>query len=207
MSMKEKLVFGQTLEGLFIRGLSGQVTSGMKNQLRGIGVELDRRLLPAYPFSIWCAGVRVAARELYGHLEQEEAYRQLGERMVEGYRETVWGRSLFSLLRLVGPRRVIGRAQQSFRSGNNYTEIRIQELGPQCLELWVNEEGPTRYLMQGAMLAGLRGCGAREPQVELKHFTEQDVTFHVMWAEDPALSRPGPQGSPEAPVREAGDPA
>jgi uncharacterized protein (TIGR02265 family) len=182
--MKEKLVFDQTLEGLFIRGLSGRVTPGLKNHLRGIGVDLDRKLLPAYPFSVWCACVRAAAQELYGSVPPEAAYHQLGERMVDGYRMTVLGRALFSMLKLVGPRRVIGRAQQSFRSGNNYTEIRIQELSPQCLELCVNEEGPTRHLMQGAMLAGLRGSGAREPRVELKHFTEQDVTFHVTWEED-----------------------
>ncbi|HLL00618.1 MAG TPA: DUF2378 family protein [Myxococcaceae bacterium] len=184
--MQQKLVFDQTLEGLFIRGLSGQVTAGLKGQLRGVGVDLDRKLLPAYPFSTWCSCVAVVARELYGREPPEVAYRLLGERMVDGYRATVWGRSLFSVLQLLGPRRVIGRAQQSFRSGNNYTEIRTRELGPQCRELWVNEEGLTRHLMQGALLAGLRGSGAREPRVELKSFTPQDVTFHVMWEEDPA---------------------
>jgi uncharacterized protein (TIGR02265 family) len=182
--MQEKLVFDQTLEGLFIRGLSGQVTPGLKNHLRGMGVDLDRKLLPAYPFSTWCSCVRVAARDLYGNEPPERSYSMLGERMVDGYRTTVLGRALFSVLQLLGPRRVISRAQQSFRSGNNYTEIRIQELGPRQLELWVNEAGPTRYLMQGAMLAGLRGSGAREPRVELKHFTEEDVTFHVTWADD-----------------------
>ncbi|HEX8705107.1 MAG TPA: DUF2378 family protein [Myxococcaceae bacterium] len=184
--MKEKLVFDQTLEGLFIRGLSGQVTPALKNQLRSVGVDLDRRLLPAYPFPIWCSCVRLAARELYGNTPPETAYHQLGERMVDGYRSTMWGRALFSLLRMLGPQRVVARTQQSFRSGNNYTEVRIQELGPRQLELWVNEEGLTRHLMQGAMLAGLRGSGAREPRVELKYFTEQDVTFHVTWEEDPA---------------------
>jgi uncharacterized protein (TIGR02265 family) len=184
--MQEKLVFDQTLEGLFIRGLSGQVTPNLKSQLRGMGVDLDRKLLPAYPFSTWCSCVRVAARELYAREPPEHAYRQLGERMVDGYRTTMFGRPLFSVLQLLGPRRVIGRAQQSFRSGNNYTEIRIQEVGPLCLELWVNEAGPTRHLMQGALLAGLRSSGAHEPWVELKHFTEEDVTFHVTWKEDPA---------------------
>lgn len=184
--MQPKLVFDQTLEGLFIRGLSGRVTPGLKSQFRTAGVDLDRKLLPAYPFSTWCWCVAVAARELYARETPEVAYRLLGEQMVDGYRTTVWGRSLFSVLQLLGPRRVIGRAQQSFRSGNNYTEIRSRELSPLCLELWVNEEGLTRHLMQGALLAGLRGSGARGPRVELKSFTQQDVTFHVQWEEDPA---------------------
>ncbi len=184
--MTDRLVFDQTLEGLFIRGLSDQMTPTLKNQLRSLGVDLDRKLLPAYPFPVWSACVRLAAKELYGDEPPEVSYHRLGELMVDGYRSTLWGRALFRLLRLQGPRRVIGRAQQSFRSGNNYTEIRIRELGPLHLELRVNEEGLTRHLMQGAMLAGLRGSGAREPRVELKDFTEQDVTFHVTWEEDPA---------------------
>jgi uncharacterized protein (TIGR02265 family) len=184
--MQERLVFDQTLEGLFIRGLSGQVTPCLKSQLRGMGVDLDRKLLPAYAFSTWCSCVRLAAKELYGNEPPEQAYRLLGERMVDGYRATMLGRPLFSVLQLLGPRRVINRSQQTFRSGNNYTEIRIRELGPLHLELWVNEAGPTRYLVQGAMLAGLRSSGAKEPRIELQCFTEEDATFHVMWREDGA---------------------
>ncbi len=182
--MQEKLVFDQTLDGLFIRGLESQVTPSLRLHLREVGVDLDRKLLPAYPFETWCSCVRVAARELYADAPEEQAYRALGERMVDGYRSTVMGRALFSVLQLLGPRRVLGRMQQSFRSGNNYTEVRMRELAPTHMELWVNEAGPTRYLVQGAILAGLRGCGVRGGRVEVHSFTPEDVTFHVLWAED-----------------------
>ncbi|MDY7225874.1 DUF2378 family protein [Hyalangium rubrum] len=182
--MQEKLVFDQTLEGLFVRGLAGRVTPTLKGHLREAGVDLDRKLLPAYPFATWCWCVRLAARELYASQPEEHAYRHLGERMVDGYRVTMLGRALFSVLQMLGPRRVVGRAQQSFRSGNNYTEVRIQDLAPAHLELWVNEAGPTRYLVQGAMMAGLRGCGVKEVQVEVHAFSADDVTFHVKWRDE-----------------------
>ncbi|WP_224363681.1 DUF2378 family protein [Hyalangium versicolor] len=182
--MQEKLVFDQTLEGLFVRGLEGRITPSLRHHLRDVGVDLDRKLLPAYPFEIWCSCVRVVARELYTGAPEEQAYRALGECMVDGYRSTMMGRALFSVLQLLGPRRVLGRVQQSFRSGNNYTEVHLQELAPGHLELRVNETGPTRYLVQGAILAGLRGCGVREARVEVHGFTLEDVTFHVLWRED-----------------------
>jgi uncharacterized protein (TIGR02265 family) len=181
--MQEKLVFDQALEGLFVRGLDGRVTPSLKLHLREVGVDLDRKLLPAYPFETWCSCVRVAAQMLYLETPQEEAYHALGERMVDGYRGTMMGRALFSVLQLLGPRRVLGRVQQSFRSGNNYTEVRIEELGPCHLRLWVNEAGPTRYLVQGAILAGMRGCGVQDAQVRVRGFSAEDVTFEVEWRE------------------------
>ncbi|HYH97076.1 DUF2378 family protein [Hyalangium sp.] len=182
--MQEKLVFDQTLEGLFVRGLEGRVTPTLKLHLKEVGVDLDRKLLPAYPFETWCSCVRVAARTLYTEAPEEQAYLALGERMVDGYRGTMMGRALFSVLQLLGPRRVLGRVQQSFRSGNNYTEVRMKELAPTHRELWVNEAGPTRYLVQGAILAGMRGCGVADAQVRVRSFTAEDVTFDVEWREE-----------------------
>ena len=182
--MQEKMVFDQTLEGLFVRGLEGRVTPTLKGHLKEVGVDLDRKLLPAYPFDTWCSCVRVTARELYSGEPEEQAYHALGERMVDGYRATMMGRALFSVLQLLGPRRVLARVQQSFRSGNNYTEVRIRELASTHLELWMNEAGPTRYLVQGAILAGMRGCGVQEPRVQVRSFTQEGVTFDVTWAED-----------------------
>src|SRR4051812_37387064 len=117
--MQEKLVFDQTREGLFVRGLEGRITPSLRLHLREVGVDLERKLLPAYPFETWCSCVRLAARELYAGAPEEQAYLALGERMVDGYRSTMMGRALFSVLQLLGPQRVLSRVQQSFRSGNN----------------------------------------------------------------------------------------
>jgi uncharacterized protein (TIGR02265 family) len=87
------------------------------------------------------------------------------------------------VLQLLGPRRVLSRVQQSFRSGNNYTEVQMVELSPTHLELRVNEAGPTRYLVQGALLAGTRACGVPDAKVQLRSFTAEDVTFDVTWHE------------------------
>jgi uncharacterized protein (TIGR02265 family) len=183
--MQERLVYEHTMEGLFVRGLAGRVTPGLKDRLRAVGLNLDRRLLPAYAFETWCSCVRLAAQLLLADLPEEEAYHQLGERMVDGFRETLMGRAQFSVLQLLGPQRVLHRAQQSFRSGNNYTEVRVHPLGPGEQEVWMNEPGFTRYVVQGALVAGLRASGAAEPQVRVEGFTEEDVTFRVSWKVGP----------------------
>lgn len=183
--MPEKLVYEHTMEGLFVRGLSGQLSPALRERLRSAGLDLDRRLLPAYSFETWCACVRLTAKALHPEAPAEVAYALLGERMVHGFRQTLMGRALFSVLQLLGPRRVLGRTQQNFRSGNNYSEARITVVSPSEAELWMNEPGPTRYLVQGAILAGLQASGAAEPQVQVANFTPEDVTYRTSWKERP----------------------
>ncbi|RYZ36495.1 MAG: DUF2378 family protein [Myxococcaceae bacterium] len=187
--MPEKLVFEHTLEGLFIRGLAGQLTPELRGRLRTVGVDLDRKLQPAYGFDTWCSAVHVSARLLHADLPDEVALARLGERMVDGYRATLLGRALFGVLQLMGPRRGVSRAQQMFRSGNNYTQTRMTDLSPTSLELWMNEAGFIRFFTQGALLAGLRATGAAEPRVDVHDFTAEDVTYRVSWKDADAGTR------------------
>jgi uncharacterized protein (TIGR02265 family) len=177
----QRLIFEHAVEGLFQRGLAGRVTPALKAQLREAGVDLERPLLPAYPWEVWARCVGMAARALHPEEPDTVGWRLVGERMVDGYRETLVGGAMFGMLRLLGPKRMVGRTRQNFRSGNNYTEARITEVGPGAVDLWMNEVGPLRYFTQGAVLAGMRGAGAEDVRVEVSHFDDAGVTFRVTW--------------------------
>ncbi|NTX35156.1 DUF2378 family protein [Myxococcus sp. CA033] len=179
--MPEKLVFEHTFEGLFVRGLAGRVTPALRERLREVGLDLESKLQPAYGFDTWCSAVRVTAHELHPEEPPEVGYALLGERMVDGYRETIMGRALFSVIQLLGPRRGVGRARQMFRSGNNYTEARVDDVTSREVDVWMNEAGPIRYFTQGALRAGLRATGAVQPLVTVRDFTAQDVTYRCTW--------------------------
>jgi uncharacterized protein (TIGR02265 family) len=179
--MSERLVFAHTAEGLFRRGLSGRISPELKEQLRQAGLDLDKPLMPAYPLDTWLRCVSLAAQALYPNDPREVALLHVGERMIDGYLETTMGSAMFGLLRLVGTHRALGRMQKNFRSANNYTEVRLTELGPREADLWMNEPGPLRYFMQGVLLAGLRGAGTPNVRVELRQFDDASVTYHLSW--------------------------
>lgn len=181
--MPEKLVFEHTLEGLFMKGLMGRVSPVLRERLKAVGVDLDRKLQPAYGFDTWCSAVRVAARELHPDLPDTVGYGLLGERMVEGYRETVLGRAAMGVIQLLGPRCGVSRARQMFRSGNNYTETRLEDVSPMQVDLWMNEAGTIRYFTRGTLLAGLRVAGARQAEVVVRDFTDDCVTYRLTWRE------------------------
>ncbi|WP_317987791.1 DUF2378 family protein [Hyalangium gracile] len=181
IAMADRLVFDHTIEGLFVRGLAGQMTPRLKEKLRLAGVDLEHKLLPAYPFDTWTECIGVAARELYPDRPETEGWRLLGERLVEGYQETVLGGSMFAMLKALGPRRMLARAQKSFRSGNNYSEVRVKDLAPTVMELWMNDPGMLRYFVQGVFLAALRASGAPGCTVDIIHADEQGTTYRASW--------------------------
>ncbi len=94
---------------------------------------------------------------------------------------------MFRFLQLLSPQRLVARAEQNFRSGNNYTEVRHSDVAPNVVELWVNEPGPTHYVVQAAMIETLRAArpGDEAARVEVLDFTAEGVSFRVSWSEVP----------------------
>jgi uncharacterized protein (TIGR02265 family) len=180
--MADRIVFEHTVEALFFRGLGDRVTPLLKAQLREAGLDLDRKLLPGYPEVDFTRWLQRSAWALCPGAPEEEGLCWLGERLVDGYKETVVGSALFGVLRLLGPRRMLERTQKNFRSGNSYTEVRTTMLGEREMELWMNELDVSRYFTKGTMLAGMRASGAKEPRVDVLRFDSTGTTYRVMWS-------------------------
>lgn len=179
--MNEQVVFEQTIEGLFLRGLKGRLSPRAHQRLKEIGVDLSRGLLPAYPFSTWMRSLEVAAEEVFGSHPTEEAMFKLGETLIEGYQLTLLGRAVLSMAKVLGPRRTLLRSTQNFRSGNNYTETKLSELSPTSAELWMNEVGAYPSFTQGILVAALRAAGAQELKVEVVGYDGHAATYRVGW--------------------------
>ena len=176
------LIFSHTLESLMSRAFPKGVPAELKVKLRALGVDLDKPLLPAYPRDTWARCIELSAPFSFPLERREVAWRKLGERMVDGYQDTMIGRAMFSTLRLLGPRRMLQRAQKNFRSGNNYTDVRLTEVGPTVLDVWFNEvDEVLRHFTVGLVTAGMRAGGALEPRVELVHADTEGITLRASW--------------------------
>lgn len=174
------MVFEQTIEALFLRALGNRLTLSTRQRLREVGLDVDRKLLPAYAFEVWMRGLEVAAHDLYPTRSMDEAMFELGKCFIEGYSETFLGRAVLGMIRVLGPRRTMLRATQNFRSGNNYTETRITEVSPTCLELWMNEVGDHPTFSAGIIHAALAATGVT-PTVELTGYDGHGCTYRCRW--------------------------
>jgi uncharacterized protein (TIGR02265 family) len=145
--------------------------------------------------------IRIAAEDLYPSQPLAEATFKLGEVYVEGFRQTMLGRAVLSLLRVLGPRRTIARATQNFRAGNNYTETRITELGPTQFDVWMNEVGDFPEFTAGIIQAGVRMSGAKDLRVEPFGYDGHACTYRITWKE--ATASAGVEGSVDAKAHRA----
>ena len=177
--MTEKLIFAQTFEGL-LRSLGGNLTPQLSAGLRQRGLDLSVSLRPAYPLRVWIEVLSFVARELHPGLAPDTAVAAVGRTFMDGYGETMVGRAMMAMMRLIGPRRTLERVTRQFRTGNNFSETKLSLVGATEYHLWVNEVQLAGWYV-GILSRGLELAGGKEVKVELLQRDAGGGTFRVRW--------------------------
>jgi uncharacterized protein (TIGR02265 family) len=179
--LNERLVFSHTIEGLYQRALGDRIDAACQARLRAIGIDLACPLLPAYSFDVWMRSIAIVAAAVFPAIPEVQARRRLGEELIRGYRETYLGRATLAVARVFGPKRTLKRSAHNFRSGNNYTEVKLKETGPTSMELWMNLVGPYPEFTQGILVAGMEVAGAKDIKVEISNHDGEAATYDIRW--------------------------
>jgi uncharacterized protein (TIGR02265 family) len=201
-----KVVYAGTVEALFLRALENRLTPACRQRLKDAGLDLEQKLAPTYGLEQWKQFLRIAADHVYAGMPAEAAYYSLGERFIDGYFSTLFGRALLGMARLVGPRRMLTQAKLCFRTSANCSEVRIVERGPTEVEVWLTDIGadlPT--FVAGVLARAAEMSGGQRVVAIPEGFDGQSATYHVRWSEqtegavNAALAaRPVPSRAPES---------
>jgi uncharacterized protein (TIGR02265 family) len=176
-----RVVYEQTFDGLFHIALGKRLSSAAHALLREAGLDLSRKLLPAYPVETWRRCVEIAVRDLYPEHPRSEGYRLIGHDLVEGLANTTLGRAMVGVGRLLGPTRTLRRMNNTFRSADNFVESRLTELSATRFELWINEVMGQPCYYQGILEACLPLAGARRVQVRVASQEGSGATYRIEW--------------------------
>ena len=108
----------------------------MVEKLRVAGLDLNRKLAPAFPAADFYRWLVLAARHKYPKLSEVEACREVGRlAVVRGMKATLLGNAALKAMQLLGVRRSLKRIGNSFKHGNNYIEAKVTELGLTSIEI------------------------------------------------------------------------
>ena len=187
----DKLVYAGTVEALFLKALENRLTPACRLRLREAGLDLEQKLTPTYTLEQWKLFLRIAADHIYAGMPIEAAYYSLGERFIDGYFSTLFGKALLGMARLLGPRRALTQARLCFRTSTNCSEVRIVERGQSEVEFWLTDIGADQpTFVAGALARGAELSGGQRVVVVPEGFDGQSATYHVRWAEqaDTAVS-------------------
>lgn len=180
----EKLVYSGTVEALFLRALENRLTPACIQRLREAGLDLEQKLAPTYTLEQWKLFLRMAADHVYAGMPAEAAYYSLGERFIEGYFSTLFGKALLGMARLLGPRRALTQAHLCFRTSANCSEVRIVEQSPTEVEFHLTDIGADLPTFVAGVLARAAEMAGGQRVVALpERFDGQSATFHVRWSE------------------------
>jgi len=178
---EKRVVFGSTVEGLFIKGLGERITPALRERLKtDAGLDLTR-IQPAYALDTWARALALTVETLHPELPRDEAYERLGTDLTRGFFETFLGRAVQTVIKLIGPRRTLLRTERNLRSGNNYTACSFIEHAPNRIETTINEPSVLRHTMTGLVREALLYAGAKNLKVELTRNDEQNSTWLVSW--------------------------
>ncbi len=178
-AMGDKLIFSQTFEGLF-RALGPRLDESLSSALREVGLDFQKPLQPAYPLAVFQEVVRLIGQRLYPELDTEGQAHAMGREFMDGYGQTMVGRAMVGMMRIIGPRRTLERLSRQFRTGNNFSETTLTQVGPSEFQLWCNQVTiPGWYC--GLLERGLELAGAKGSLAVLLRSDETGGTFRVTW--------------------------
>ncbi|MBK7862413.1 MAG: DUF2378 family protein [Archangiaceae bacterium] len=180
--MSERLWFQQAIEGLFVRGVGEAMTPTLRARLVALGID-TAALRPGYDADVVTRAIRLTAAELFPGRSEGEALREMGALFMRGYVETLLGKAMIQLMRVVGPRRSLERMQRNFRTGSNYIETRFTSLGQGKVELWFNDVSDIPDYFAGVMIAGDQMANAPNIRVSFTRGGAASCTFLVEWDE------------------------
>lgn len=184
MKADERLVFSPSVEALLIRGVGEQLTDEMREQVREMGIDLSRPLLPAYSTGVWNRVVDHIAVSLHPDRPMAEAQYALGQSTVYGFERTTLGKAMVAVSKLIGPRRALLRFAGSSRSSNNYSSMEAREISPNEIEMIANPfEGDPEYV-RGCLCALIDLTGGKNGDVEvISHDREQErLVLRARWS-------------------------
>lgn len=150
-----------------------------RTKLKGLGIDLEH-ILPAYPVETWYAGIELAMSRFDPSLTPEQKQAHFGVRLVEVYGDTLVGKAMYAMLRLIGPERSIQRATRSFRTATNFLDTSSVMHGPRDWELTMNEVVlPHRYPAFFQKVLTL--AGAKNPKTWMTSLTDTHASYRSTW--------------------------
>jgi uncharacterized protein (TIGR02265 family) len=180
----EKLIFAQSVDALFVRALGPHLSREGRRRLKAVGLDLSEPLRPAYALEQWKAFLRVAASDSFPTASPREAWFGLGERYLQGYRQTAQGRASMALVTRLGPRHTLERVPHNIRAGNNFNEVRVEELGTHAATLWMKDVAADNpFFACGFLSETLRSAGAGDSSVVPVAFDGTAATFRLTWTQ------------------------
>lgn len=166
------------MEGLFVRGLKAE--GRLVERLLSLGYDIKK---PEVNYSVltYQRCVNAARQEAFPHLTDEEAYRLLGRRLVEGFLETLVGKVVAVAMPMIGPGHVVERLPRYLAMmGRGEMVVRITPAGGTARRIYFGDIYNRPEFLAGCLDAALEKACVH-PTVSVEERTSDGYRLFVRW--------------------------
>ncbi len=178
MASSVRYVFATSVECL-LRGLGTRATPELRARLRERGLDIAR-LPAAISVEEWTPQLIFISEQVFPGVPRGEALYSLGRHFMLGWKQSLMGSAISSLLRVVGPVRSLPRLERAFRTSNNFVKARTELLDAHSARIHLNDVYTLPEYWAGVIHGGLTIIG-REGEVTVEKFEHPGCTLFVRW--------------------------
>jgi len=135
---------------------------------------------------VWLDVLRIVAKHGQPNASEEDALDWLGREMVRGYCDGLVGKSLFLLLRMMGPKRAMLRIAANYATADGVTRVTASARGDLAVDLEFNSAFGVPGFIRGVLFESLIQMNASQPSVSFSSLPSGVVLFSTSWAQTPA---------------------
>lgn len=179
--MKQRLYSAVAVEGTFKLGVGDRLSDAQRETLREeYGID-PFDTVPYYPVEVMHRGFEYLQRELFPELPAQESEDLLGALSFRGFAQTLIGKAIVQMMRLIGAERTMPRMSKNLQAGTNFMDIVSRKLGPGDFELEVSDVGGIPYFYRGMFTEGLGCTRAKDLAVTIARLHGRGATYRITW--------------------------
>ena len=177
----DHFIYAVAVESFFLRAMAGRLDEAARGRIREAGIDLGQPLRLIYRAEVFHRAVALAAEAAFADVPPEEAHYRAGRVHIDAFVQSLPGKMMSAFARQIEPATILEYAATFIRLGNNFTESRARSLGPNRMEVWMNDVGDVPGWYRGIVTRGLEVSNVAGAEVLIASRAPPSVTFEVTW--------------------------
>lgn len=154
------------IKGIWLKAFGRDRSPQLDAALKEVGIDLTQPLLHSYPRSVWFPALQATAAQFFPGVAPEAALKQLGAKLIDGLeREGVFRGPAFSMVRFMGPKRILKDIGPRIGGLGLGIEQEVKEISSRELDIQLNEDEGAPFVA-GALEKLVALMGGRSPSVD-----------------------------------------
>lgn len=179
--MKQRVYYAVAIESTFKHGPGLKLTDAQRAVLRDEYGINPFNTMPVYSVEVMDRALAYLQRELFPEMRKEQSEELLGALSFRGFTETLIGKAIMQMMRLIGPERTMPRMSKNLAAGTSFMVITSKKLAPGDFELHVSDVAGIPHFYKGMFAEGLAYTRAKNLKVEIASTSGASATYRITW--------------------------